>query len=271
MESQPLPIHSNLDENVIVTSARTKLRLNYAGAGSRTVAYLADWLILLVGWISIALVLTYVGLFGEIILSADAGVQLNKALLGIFAILFYLGNWAYFVLFETFWQGQTPGKRLAGLRVTTDDGMPIGFGHAVLRTTLRIVDFLPLMYSLGITIMLLNRRSKRIGDFVAGTVVLRDVVVNLPAPYLSPEAEFRTLSPSLIECSKSLSDAELDLIMSYLSRRTGFSGRARQMLSRGIIERLCSSHDAFVEVADQRDARLMPEQFLEDLFRALGK
>ena len=64
-------------------------------------------------------------------------------------MIFFAVVWGYFVLFETIWHGQSPGKRWTGLRVIQDGGYPIGFSHAAIRNIVRIVDFLPSLYLVG--------------------------------------------------------------------------------------------------------------------------
>jgi hypothetical protein len=103
----------------------------------------------------------------------------------MFGFLIYTG---YFVTFETIWNGQTPGKRLFRLRVIREDGRPIRFYEAMVRNLLRtavdsmpvvVVPLLPL-YSIGIVAVFLSPRSKRIGDYVAGTVVVRESEARAP-------------------------------------------------------------------------------------------
>src|SRR5689334_24958797 len=97
---------------------------------------------------------------------------IGAAILAAFAI--YTG---YFVVFETIWNGQTPGKRLFRLRVIREDGRPIRFYEAMMRNLLRTaIDSMPMvgvpLYSVGIVSIFLSSRSKRVGDYVAGTVVV---------------------------------------------------------------------------------------------------
>ena len=80
----------------------------------------------------------------------------------------------YSFFFEWLWDGQTPGKRWLGLRVMQSNGMPIGAWHAMIRSLMRAVDFLPVMYGAGALVALANGRNQRIGDVIAGTVVARE-------------------------------------------------------------------------------------------------
>jgi len=80
----------------------------------------------------------------------------------------------YFAIFEIFWKGQTPGKRLAKIRVIKESGRPINAYEAIARNSCVRSDVLPTMYGAGIVCMMLNSQNRRIGDFVAGTVVVHD-------------------------------------------------------------------------------------------------
>jgi uncharacterized RDD family membrane protein YckC len=97
------------------------------------------------------------------------------------AFIFFLTTanlvfWGYYILFETMWEGQSPGKRALGVRVLKTSGMPIGFLDAVIRNLVRIVDFLPFFYGVGVVTMFISPQSRRLGDLAAGTLVVRERV-----------------------------------------------------------------------------------------------
>lgn len=93
---------------------------------------------------------------------------------GVWLVLYFLVQWGYYVLFETLWDGQSPGKRLFDLRVVKAAGHPIGFLDSVLRNLLRAADELPLTYSVGAIALFVTRRFQRLGDLAAGTVVVHE-------------------------------------------------------------------------------------------------
>jgi len=142
--------------------------------------------------------------------------------------------WGYFAIFEIVWQGQTPGKRVANIRVIRDDGRPIDATAAVLRNLVRVVDLLPGMYGLGVIVMLLNRNSRRLGDFVAGTVVVHERQAESLDPTWTPTSTRTRPTPGAAR----VTDAELVLIETYLDRRFEFTATVRQKAALQIAERI---------------------------------
>ncbi|WP_158155587.1 RDD family protein [Pseudomonas sp.] len=106
-------------------------------------------------------------------------VWLGRLGMGLAAILLFLVNWWYMVLFEVLNQGRSPGKQLMGLRVVADDGTPVGWSASLLRNLLRFADMLPFGYCLGAISCLQHPGFKRLGDLAAGTLV---VYRDLPHP-----------------------------------------------------------------------------------------
>ncbi|MCP4878057.1 MAG: RDD family protein [Gammaproteobacteria bacterium] len=124
---------------------------------------------------------------------------------GLFLIVLFAIEWLYPVLFELFWRGQTPGKKLLGISVINDDLSPVTLGPSMVRNLLRTVDFLPLFYLLGLISMLSNRRFQRLGDLAAGTLVIslpqsaKAVVIDDIAPLAPSIALLRTEQSSVID------------------------------------------------------------------------
>ena len=121
------------------------------------------------------------------------GTGMGLALIGMFCI-----EWLYPIVFELSRSGTTPGKQALGLRVVMDTGLPVTPAASFTRNLLRVADFLPVGYGLGIACLLLNRDCKRLGDLAAGTLVVHDKPVILydappPSPSLAPA---RSLSQS---------------------------------------------------------------------------
>jgi uncharacterized RDD family membrane protein YckC len=157
------------------------LSLRSAGVLSRCGAYAAD-LILRVMLLSLA------GLMLD---------PLGKLGIGILLILWFCLEWFYPVLFELLPGGATPGKRMCGLRVTMDSGMPVTPAASLLRNLLRTADFLPFAYGLGLAFMLARADFKRLGDLAAGTRVVhvRQPRLHGALPAADPVAPACAMSP----------------------------------------------------------------------------
>lgn len=163
------------DQLNIDTPELVAIELPLAGIGSRFIALLVDYLI----WGAVFLVL---GLLAAIIVPAlhfFGGVSANWAI-GIALLIVFLLQWGYFALFEAFGNGRTPGKRVAHIRVIHQSGRGINFVEALARNLVRFVDAAPSFYAIGVIAMFLSKRSQRLGDMVAGTLVVRDREIDSP-------------------------------------------------------------------------------------------
>ena len=115
--------------------------------------------------------------------------ELETLPLAILSLTIFAVNFGYFALFETFWRGQSPGKHWVGLRVVKDGGFALDGRAALVRNLLRIVDFLPAFYVAGMTSIFLTRSGKRIGDYAAGTIVVRERKVGNLALVAAPSPD----------------------------------------------------------------------------------
>ena len=99
----------------------------------------------------------------------------------VMIIMQFVVLWGYYLLFEGLRDGQTPGKRMLGLRAVRDGGYSVGFSASAIRNLLRFVDLQPLFtYLVGITSVAVSKSGKRLGDLVAGTIVVREALVPQP-------------------------------------------------------------------------------------------
>ena len=152
------------DDLIVSTPERVAFQYEIAGIGSRFLAQFIDVLIITV----IQIVIT-------IGAGALGGIFNSIQVFGLVeVILTFILITGYFLISEAAWNGQTLGKRYVRLRVVGDQGEPLTIGQAAIRNLIRVVDFLPAFYAIGIIAMFSNRRSKRLGDFAAGTLVVRD-------------------------------------------------------------------------------------------------
>jgi uncharacterized RDD family membrane protein YckC len=149
------------DTHYIDTPEQVELAYSVAGVGSRFVAEV--------------LALVVIGAAGAA--SPAVGAVAENAAKWFMAFVIFVNFaivWGYFALFEAYWHGQTPGKRAMKLRVIKDSGRQITLFEALARNLLRVVDYLPSLYLVGVITMLCNRRNQRLGDLVAGTLVVHE-------------------------------------------------------------------------------------------------
>jgi uncharacterized RDD family membrane protein YckC len=240
---------SSDDKLIIETPEQTVLEFPLAGIGSRALALAIDTLL----QIGAALVLILIAA----LISYEAIVpQLGKQYL--YAILIFgafLMEFGYFAFFETIWNGQTPGKRWTRLRVITDSGRPIHAQAAILRNLMRIVDALPSLYAVGIVTCLISSQSKRIGDYVAGTVVVHEK--SLPGGASVWDAPPANLLATPV--SRALTAGELQLVETFLERRSSLQEEVRRSMARQIADRLTQGR------TDSPEPIQEPEKFLEAL------
>jgi uncharacterized RDD family membrane protein YckC len=157
---QPLPD----SELVVATPERVSFGYQVAGLGTRAIAQLLDLLIVLA--ILIAL----------IIAASAAAALLNSSILADLIIIIgsFVVIFGYFWVSEAMWSGQTLGKKAFRLRAVGDRGEPLTFVQAGIRNVVRIVDFLPYGYGVGVVVLFINGKGKRLGDIAAGTIVVKD-------------------------------------------------------------------------------------------------
>ncbi|MBM4369766.1 MAG: RDD family protein, partial [Deltaproteobacteria bacterium] len=169
------PIDTRVD---IETPEHVRFRWEVAGIGPRAVAWAIDMLIRVVVVVGLAIPLG----------AASAIEGLDGVGSGAFMLALFLLDWAWFTVFESLPGGASPGKRVMGLRVVRDDGAPAGLREVVLRNLLRAADAAPAMYVVGLAAMAVDPRFRRLGDRVAGTIVVVDqrVASRVELPTLPP-------------------------------------------------------------------------------------
>lgn len=156
---------SSMEDITLQTAENISLRYDTATAGSRSAAFLIDYIIILLiveGLNSLVHLADRIG--GDVFSSYFAAV--------IYLILGTL-LWGYFVINEIILDGSSLGKRVLGIRVIKEDGSPIDIVDSLTRNFIRFVDLLPGTCLVGFMVMMCNEKSKRLGDYAAGTVVVR--------------------------------------------------------------------------------------------------
>lgn len=216
-----------LDQRLeIETPERVVLVHDLAGVGSRFAAGTIDACILTVPWCG-ALCVAVAAVPGGNATTPEELQSVGMAFVGVcYAIL-----WLYFLVFETTWGGRTPGKRALRLRVMSVHGGPAPFSAIVLRNVLRIVDSLPTLIPpfAGGVVMFLTRRSQRIGDLVAGTVVVRERPETLRVPFVRDATAAQ---------GDEVSAADLAEVDRFLARRRELLAEPRADLAGRLAERM---------------------------------
>ena len=166
------------DQLTIDTPEQVELHFPVASVGSRLLAILADSVLQGVSALLLVLLVFLILAAAPSLQHGAAHVMgggaAQKWILAGAILLQFLLLWGYFSLFEAFWNGQTPGKRLLHIRVIGDGGRPVTFWEALARNLLRVIDILPTLYLVGLVTMLCNRQGKRLGDLLAGTLVVHE-------------------------------------------------------------------------------------------------
>lgn len=169
-----------MDEfDIIETPENVDLQRRLAGIGSRFLAGLLDHLLLAAVLAVLALIALAAGVS---IFTFGAGLahRTGTWMVALLILLGFLVYWGYFVLFETWMNGQTPGKRYMKIRVVQQEGGAISFAAVAIRNLLRAVDVMGL-YAVAGLVMFLTRKSQRLGDLAAGTVVISEEVLDYAA------------------------------------------------------------------------------------------
>jgi uncharacterized RDD family membrane protein YckC len=176
-----MPHEHLFQEYTIETPENVSFGYEVAGIGSRFIAALVDTTILgvLLLGLNVALLVLVSALGGDME-SVELSVEDEPAawvigfVIALYALLNFAIWWGYYLFSEWLWHGQTVGKRVAHIRVVRLDGAPVSFLPVAVRNLVRIVDFLPMAYGVGLVTMFCNRQTRRLGDFAAGTLVVKD-------------------------------------------------------------------------------------------------
>jgi len=233
----------NSDQLNIDTPELVGIEMPLAGIGSRFIALLVDYLI----WGAAFFVLIWLAIL--VLPSIDAFSKISEQwAAGIFIFIVFLFNWGYFTLFEAFWNGRTPGKRIARIRVIQRSGRAIGLFESMARNLVRYVDQLPFFYAVGVIAMFVTSQHQRLGDLAAGTLVVRDREEEAPlwgesgartftaqifapsAPAPEPHTAFSLPATGIAK----LSAADLEVLEGFFSRRLDMSLPTRQTLAQRI-------------------------------------
>jgi uncharacterized RDD family membrane protein YckC len=188
--------------------------------------------------------------------------KLDLWIWAVLALLLFAVYVGYFVCFEAFWQGQTPGKRIAKIRVIRDDGRPVSLPQTTLRALLRPID--DAIFTLGAFLIMFRQREKRLGDDVAGTLVVQEETSVRPQRFsLSEQA--RSWLPQLAEMAdvSPLSPDDFAVVRDYLQCRSLFTKTARARISITLAQQIKT-----IVAMEQTPPNLSADLFLEAIYLA---
>ena len=235
---------------VILTPEHVPIRLFPAGLGARFIAVLVDWFVIMAttGVASSLL---------RILLPFEATGGL------ILAVTFVI-TWGYHLFFEVRRQGQSLGKKLCGLRVVDERGLPITFQQSFVRNIVRVLDFAPLFYGVGALACLFDRHGRRLGDLVAGTLVVQEIRAEDHARALEGSRRFNSLQTPRVmrRIRQQVGLEDRELILSIFLRAERMDPKARFDLMEEI-----GNH--YRKALDVEDPHLSGENLLRGLLAIL--
>lgn len=196
-------------EALILTPEHVPIRLFPAGLGARFVALVVD---------------------SAIILGLSALISTTLGLLsGLRMVLTFLLAWGYHVYFEVRHQGRSPGKRVCRLRVVDSRGLPVTFQQSFVRNVVRVVDAAPLFYGAGALVSLLDRRSRRLGDIAADTLVIEERLSADPTEAISGARRFNSLEEPRVlrRLRRQVGLEEREFLLALCLRADSLDPRAR--------------------------------------------
>ncbi len=238
------------------TPESVELEFTLAGIGNRALALLIDYTVL-----TVTLLVFFLGwtVFSTQLFNFFEARNLGIWLIAIFFIIAFAIYIGYFVFFETLWFGQTPGKRVAKIRVVRDDGRLIGLQQAALRALLRPFDE---TLFIGAFLIMFGRREKRLGDLAAGTIVIQAQTPTASAT-LTISEQAKVLHEQLIQIAdlSPLMPDDFAVIREYLQRRGAMSLKAKASLSLKLAEQVV----AIINLEKLPEA-VTPDVFLEAVY-----
>jgi uncharacterized RDD family membrane protein YckC len=255
----------------IDTPELVALEFPLAGIGSRFIAILIDY-----GLQFAAFIVLVLGMMLFLPSMQKFESTSAKWAIAILILIPFLLHWGYFTLFEGLWHGQTPGKRVAKIRVIRQSGRAITIFESLSRNLVRAIDFLPAFYVVGSISIFVTHRNQRLGDLVAGTLVVHEgqthdhAVANTRMfTQVAPQAAAVPRVTSIpADALGRLGEADLQAIETFLERRLDMTLEVRQSLAM----RLVASTTARMNVPPP--TTMHPETFLEEVaygVRSLGR
>jgi uncharacterized RDD family membrane protein YckC len=251
------------DDLLIDTPENVLLNAEIAGFGSRCMAALIDYTILIIVLVMVTL------LFARAAVSRQSD---DTWTLAVFALIQFGIITFYHLFFEFLWNGQSPGKRLLGLRVIQANGMPMTTSGVIIRNLVRLFDFLPVCYGIGLIVLFVTKHTQRLGDLAASTIVIRDrQQIKLDSLKEDFSVQYQHISrsapvPNGIQQSiGALNENDRREVVSFLRRRQEMRHSAYVV---GLLAQRIAARMAIPDAAGSLQKPELAEVFLERVARA---
>lgn len=245
------------------TPESVELEFALAGIGSRALALLIDYHLLGAIWIVFLILWGFLSaqVVDLVVQTTGSTQDLELWLLALTLLVSFALYVGYFVAFETLWQGQTPGKRLTKIRVICEDGRPARLAQATLRALLRPIDD---TLFIGMLLIILTPREKRLGDWVAGTLVVQNQKPLVKTGVqLSERAHAIAQQLSTIADISRLLPDDFAIIREYLQRRSLLAPKAKSELNLKLARQVKA-----IIALDTLPQDMTPDDFLEAIYLA---
>lgn len=194
---------------VVLTPEHVPIRLFPAGLGARFLALMVDQ----------AIIIGMIGAVASLLVISP----------GLLTVAVFLIQWGYHLYFEVRHRGQSPGKRVCGLRVVDSRGLPITFQQSFVRNVVRMLDNTPIFYGLGALVAIMDRKQRRLGDIIADTLVIEEHRAADPTGAISDARRFNSLqTPRVLRrLRKQVGLEERELLLEIVLRADKLDPQAR--------------------------------------------
>jgi uncharacterized RDD family membrane protein YckC len=247
------PSSDPTEKLTIETPEQISLEFPLAGVGSRGYALCIDTLIQVIAAVVVVIVVAFT--------TPDLGrswVQARNWEVAIAIFVLFCLYWGYFAIFEILWSGQTPGKRQAKIRVISASGRPITVFEGIGRNFMRAIDSIG-FYLVGSVACAIDKQNRRLGDMVAGTVVVHEVEEQ-GVFYWYGQGKSAS-APSVSQEVAAMTDQEFQLVETFLARRLDIPNLQRLESGRAIADRMGE------KLHIPKELRPSDEEFLEEISR----
>ena len=253
-----------MKQKSITIESPEKITFNYtlSEIGTRIAAYMIDSILqgLIVFFIIFLLFLLGISLSSfEGLFNSEVGYML----IAFIMIMQFLLKWFYYVFFEVLMEGQTPGKKITGIRVITVNGENLDFGTIVLRNLLRVVDGFPSIPVIGTLIAMIDKKRRRLGDIVAGTMVVNEIYFDLKEPDFEVKFSTAPSNKKSIKVNFQLNENELYILRRFLNERYTMPGEKQNFIANNLANEI-------KEKLGIREDINNPIVFIERIYRQHG-